>query len=241
MTHRKYSMRRSFLLSLAALPLSASFSAHAGLWDKAKSVKQDLDKAANTPTKVSIGKGRLEDSVDDMTRVFAAFRKKIGTSPLMVYGASIGFHNDAHITYQSLYNPEKLESLHFVKGEIQGKSTKFTLTGNDVKVKDNVFDFDRIKLAAIPELVKTARAKTSEANKGLKTLGASVKMVQYWTKGKPTELRIIVTVASDDGKSTMDLLGDAVDSAKGQTIPKGASVGQLMADETGKVLGFRML
>jgi len=228
-----------FCIFFTALLLSLAPLAHAGLFDKAKSIKGDIDKAANTPTKVAIGKGRLEESEGDIAKVFAAFKKKIGTSPVMVYGASIGFHNDAHITYQSPYNPEKLETLHFVKGEIQGKATKFTLTGDAPKVKDNVFDLEKVNLSVIPQLVKTAREKTSEANKGRKTLGASVKIVQSWAKGEPSELRLVVTVAADDGKSTAAAVAEALDSINGEEIPKNASVGQLTADETGKVLGFR--
>jgi len=226
---------------LVAVLLSLAPLAHAGLFDKAKSIKGEIDKAANTPTKVTIGKGRLEESEADIVKVFTAFKKKIGTSPVMVYGASIGFRNDAHITYQSAYNPDTLETLHFIKGEIQGKATKFTLTGDSPKVKDNVFNLDKVNLSVIPQLVKTARERTSEANKGRKTLGASVKIVQAWTRGKPTELRIIVTVAADDGKSTATAVAEAFDSIKGEEIPKNTSVGQLTADESGRVLGFRTL
>jgi hypothetical protein len=235
-------MRRSLCVSLLTWPLTWSSVSYAGLLDKAKSIKEGIDKAANTPTRVSInGKARLEESSEDLAKVFAAFQKKIGATPLMVYGASIGSASDVHVTYQSRYNPEKLETLHFVKGEIQGMPTKFTLTGLDVKVKDNVFDFEKVNLSVIPGLVRTARAKTSEASNGRKTFGSSVKIGQVWAKGQPTQIRIIVTVATDDGKTTMALIEEAWGSSKGAAAPKGASVGQLAADETGKIVGFRMI
>jgi len=234
-------MPKSFSLSLIIVSLALSLHAHAGLLDSAKSMKNSLDKAANAPVKVSVGKGALQDNAGDIEKVFAAFKKKAGANPLMVYGASIGSRGDAHITYQSPYNADKLESLHFFKEEIQGKATKFTLTGINVKVEDNVFDFARVKLSAIPGLVQAAREKTAQATKGNKTLGSSVKIVQLWAKGKPTQVRIIVNMSSDDGKSTAAQIGDALDTLKDNPPPKGSTVGQLVADENGKFIEFRML
>ncbi len=104
----------------------------------------------------------------------------------MVYGASISFRGDAHIYLQSTYNAEKLETLHFFKGRDPGKVTKFTLTGINVKVESNVFDFAEIELSeAHSGLVESAREKTTQATEGNKTLGSSVKIVQYWATGKP--------------------------------------------------------
>lgn len=234
-------MHSSFFVLLIMVSLALPLHAHAGLLDQAKSMKNSLDKAANTPTKVSIGKGPLQDNAGDIEKVFAAFKKKTGAHPLMVYGATIGFRGDAHITYQSPYNAEKLESLHFFKDEIQGKATKFTLTGINVKVEDNVFDFARIKLSSIPGLVQSAREKTTQATKGNKTLGSSVKIVQFWTTGKPTQVRIVINIASDDGGSTMAQIGGALDTLKEKPLPKGSTVGQLVADENGKFIEFRML
>lgn len=234
-------MPNSFPLLLLIVSLALSLHAQAGLLDQAKSMKNSLDKAANTPTKVSIGKGPLQDNAADIEKVFAAFKKKTGANPLMVYGASIGFRGDAHITYQSTYNAEKLETLHFFKDEIQGKATKFTLTGINVKVENNVFDFARVKLSAIPGLIQSAREKTTQATKGNKTLGSSVKIVQYWATGKPTQVRIVVTIASDEGKSTVAQIGDALDTLKDDPPPKGSTVGRLVADENGKFIEFRML
>jgi hypothetical protein len=234
-------MRISNACSLIIVSLALPLHASAGLLDQAKSLKAGIDKAANTPIPVSISKGSLQDNAADLNKVFGAFKKKIGANPLMVYGASIGSSNDAHITYQSPYNPEKLESLHFIKNEIQGKATKFTLTGTDAKVANSVFDFSRVNLSLIPGLVQVAREKTALATKGNKTLGSSVKIVQLWTPGKPTQIRLMVTVASDDGKSSLGKISDALDTLKDTPPPKGSTVGRLVADETGKVIEFRLL
>lgn len=235
-THTK---PQSFFLVAGACLLAAAVSADAGMIDKAKTLKENLDKAANQPVKVEIGKSSLLENRDDILKVFSAFKKKIGTDPMMVYGARIDWKNQVTVTYQSRFNKEKLETLFFSKNEIQGKPAPFKLIGNNVKVADNVFDLGKVKLDAIPGLVKAAREKTSAATKGKKTLGTTVNIVQYWTTGQPTQVRIVVNVAADD-KSAGELIGNALVSLKDDTQAKGSSVGQLIADESGKELGFRL-
>lgn len=230
---------QTFSSAAGACLLAFAVSANAGMVDKAKALKENIDKAANQPVKVDIGKSSLLENRDDILKVFAAFKKKIGADPMMVYGARIDWKNQVTVTYQSRFNKEKLETLYFSKNEIQGKPAPFKLIGNNVKVADNVFDLGKVKMDAIPGLVKTAREKTSEATKGKKTLGTTVNIVQYWTSGQPTQVRIVVNVAADD-KSAGELIGNALVSLKDDTVAKGSSVGQLIADESGNVLGFRL-
>ncbi len=232
-------MHHKFTPWLAMAPLLFSLSAQAGIMDKAKSAKDAMDKAANAPVKVSIDKGYLFDNKNDLKKVFAAFKKKIGSDPLMVYSARISWTNDVNIVYQNRYNLEKLETLSFSKGEIAGKPGKFTLIGKDAKVANSIIDFGRVKIDAIPDLVRLAREKTAEAAKVKKTAGASVDIVQLWTPGQPTQIRIVVHVAADD-KSAAALVGEALTSLKDDKVAKGSSVGELVADETGKVLEFKL-
>lgn len=227
--------RRAVLF--ASLALLASAPLHAGFLDKVKSAKNTLDAAANQPVKVSIGKGSLMDNKDDIFKLVAAFKKKIGASPLQIYGMKITRTNQMVITYQTRYDKEKLETLVYSNGEIQGKPSKFKLIGSNVKVVDNVFSLDQVKLDSIPGLVKTARDKTAQATKS-KTLGATVNVVQSWNEpGHP--VRIVVNVSADD-KSALDNISEAVDALKTDKVAKGSSVGQLVADANGKVLGFRL-
>jgi len=229
------SSRRAFVFSLLALPLTT----HAGVLDKAKAVKENLDKAANAPVRVPGLSKQILESKEDLRRILAAFRKKIGSDPLMVYGVGLNWTNVMTVTYQNRYNPEKLEMLSLSKGEIEGKPRPFKLIGQNVKVVDNVFDFGKVNFEAIPDLLKIAREKTSAETKGKKTLGASAKVVQFWTTGQPTQVRIVITVAADD-KSASQLVGGALTSLADDSTAKGSSVGQLIADASGKVLGFKL-
>ena len=224
------------LLFAASLALLAATPTNAGLLDKAKAVKSSIDAAAERPVKVSIGKGSLMDNRADTLKVVAAFRKKIGTNPLRVYGMKITRTNQIVMTYQSRYNAEKLETLVFNNGEIQGKPSPFKLIGNNVKVADNVFELDPVKLESIPDLVKMAREKTAQATKS-KALGATVNVVQSWDDGRP--VRIVVNVSADD-RSALENVGEALESLKSDKVAKGSSVGQLIADATGKVIEFRL-
>jgi hypothetical protein len=224
------------LLFAANLALLASTPTNAGLLDKAKAVKSSINAAAEQPVKVSIGKGSLMDNRDDMLKVVAAFKKKIGASPLRIYGMKITRTNQIVVTYQSRYSPEKLETLAFNNGEIQGKPTPFRLFGNNVKVADNVFDLDQVKLESISDLVKMAREKTAQATKS-NTLGATVNVVQSREAGRP--VRIVVNVSADD-RSALENVGEALESLKSDKVAKGSSVGQLIADANGKVIEFRL-
>lgn len=168
------SSRRAFALSLLTLPLAAC----AGMLDKAKAAKQSLDKATYAPVKVPGLSKQILESHEDLRRILAAFRKKIGSDPLMVYGVGLNWNNVVTFTYQSRFNPEKMEMLTLSKGEIEGKPRPFKLIGQNVKVADNVFDFGKVNFEAIPDLLKLAREKTRAETKGKTALGASAKVVQ---------------------------------------------------------------
>lgn len=49
----------------------------------------------------------------------------------------------------------------------------------------------------------------------------------------------MINVAADD-QSTTQLVGDALGSLANDSVAKGSSVGQLTADASGKVLGFKL-
>jgi hypothetical protein len=232
------SSRRKLALSMLTL-LTPPLVARAGMLDKAKAAKASLDKVTYAPVKVPGLSKQILESREDLRHILAAFRKKIGSEPLMVYGVGLNWTNVVTFTYQSRFNPEKMEMLTLSKGEIEGKPRPFKLIGQNVKVEDNVFDFGKVNFEAIPDLLKVAREKTRAETKGKTALGASAKIVQLWTTGQPTQVRIVINVAADD-KSATQLVGDALGSLKDDSVAKGSSVGQLVADQSGKILGFKL-
>ncbi|MBI1889733.1 MAG: hypothetical protein HYS18_03730 [Burkholderiales bacterium] len=233
--------RRSVSVLLAAMPLVVAHSAYAGVMDKLKAAQEKHDKQASQPVKVPIASGSLVEHGDDIKRLMAAFKKKaVGANPFMVYGVRLNWNNQVSVVYRPLTDRDKLEMMVFANGEIQGKPSPFRLTGKDVKVEDNIFDLGKVNLGAIPDLVKVARDKTGAATKAKRTYGASVSIVQVRpATGQGQQVRIVVNVAADD-KTSNELVGSVLTALSDNRPAKGASVGQLIADESGKVVDFRM-